>query len=84
MSKLKHEAELVTHALRVGAVYAKKRGVGVVSGVVKDLLAGLLGRSSGTLLAALFIFHVEAPHTFSALTRLMFLCFFPDFFRPSP
>ena len=28
MSKLKHEAELVTQALRVGAVYAKKRGVG--------------------------------------------------------
>ncbi len=28
MSKLKHEAELVAHALSVGAVYAKKRGVG--------------------------------------------------------
>ena len=28
MQKLKHEAELVAHALRVGAVYAKKRGVG--------------------------------------------------------
>jgi len=28
MNKLKHEAELVTHALHVGAVYAKKRGVG--------------------------------------------------------
>jgi predicted transcriptional regulator len=28
MNKLKHEAELVTQALRVGAVYAKKRGVG--------------------------------------------------------
>lgn len=28
MNKLKHEAELVAHALRVGAVYAKKRGVG--------------------------------------------------------
>ena len=28
MNKLKHEAELLTHALRVGAVYAKKRGVG--------------------------------------------------------
>jgi predicted transcriptional regulator len=28
VSKLKHEAELVAHALRVGAVYAKKRGVG--------------------------------------------------------
>ena len=28
MKKLKHEAELVTHALKVGAVYAKKRGVG--------------------------------------------------------
>jgi len=27
MKKLKNEAELVTHALRVGAVYAKKRGV---------------------------------------------------------
>jgi predicted transcriptional regulator len=27
MKKLKHEAELVAHALRVGAVYAKKRGV---------------------------------------------------------
>lgn len=28
MKKLKHEAELVSHALKVGAVYAKKRGVG--------------------------------------------------------
>ncbi len=28
MKKLEHEAELVTSALRVGAVYAKKRGVG--------------------------------------------------------
>ncbi len=28
MQKLKHETELVIHALRVGAVYAKKRGVG--------------------------------------------------------
>lgn len=28
MKKLKNEAELVTQALRVGAVYAKKRGVG--------------------------------------------------------
>ena len=28
MSKLKNETELVAHALRVGAVYAKKRGVG--------------------------------------------------------
>lgn len=28
MSKLKHEVELVAHALRVGAVYARKRGVG--------------------------------------------------------
>jgi len=28
MQKLKHEAELVVQALRVGAVYAKKRGVG--------------------------------------------------------
>ena len=28
MNKLKHEAELVTHALHVGATYAKKRGVG--------------------------------------------------------
>jgi predicted transcriptional regulator len=28
VNKLKHEAELVVHALRVGAVYAKKRGVG--------------------------------------------------------
>jgi predicted transcriptional regulator len=28
MNKLKNEAELVTQALRVGAVYAKKRGVG--------------------------------------------------------
>ena len=28
LSKLKHEAELVAHALKVGAVYAKKRGVG--------------------------------------------------------
>jgi predicted transcriptional regulator len=28
MHKLKNEAELVTQALRVGAVYAKKRGVG--------------------------------------------------------
>ncbi len=28
MNKLKHEAELVKHALRIGAVYAKKRGVG--------------------------------------------------------
>lgn len=28
MQKLKNEAELVSHALRVGAVYAKKRGVG--------------------------------------------------------
>ena len=28
MSKLKNEHELVTHALKVGAVYARKRGVG--------------------------------------------------------
>jgi predicted transcriptional regulator len=28
MNKLNHEAELVVHALRVGEVYAKKRGVG--------------------------------------------------------
>lgn len=28
MQKLKNEAELVSHALKVGAVYAKKRGVG--------------------------------------------------------
>ena len=28
MKKLRHEAELVREALRVGAVYAKKRGVG--------------------------------------------------------
>jgi len=28
VTKLKHEAELVSHALRVGAVYAQKRGVG--------------------------------------------------------
>ena len=28
MQKLKHEAELVTHALKVGALYAQKRGVG--------------------------------------------------------
>jgi predicted transcriptional regulator len=28
MNKLNNEAELVAHALRVGAVYAKKRGVG--------------------------------------------------------
>jgi predicted transcriptional regulator len=28
VSKLKHEAELVSHALKVGSVYAKKRGVG--------------------------------------------------------
>ena len=28
MQKLKHEAELVVQALRVGAVYANKRGVG--------------------------------------------------------
>jgi len=27
MKKLNHEAELVNHALKVGAVYAKKRGV---------------------------------------------------------
>jgi predicted transcriptional regulator len=27
MKKLNHEAELVTHALKVGAAYAKKRGV---------------------------------------------------------
>ncbi len=27
MKKLKNEAELVSHALKVGAVYAKKRGV---------------------------------------------------------
>jgi predicted transcriptional regulator len=27
MNKLNNEAELVTHALKVGAVYAKKRGV---------------------------------------------------------
>ena len=32
MNKLKHEAELVTQALRVGAVYAKKRGVGQFEG----------------------------------------------------
>lgn len=28
MSKLKNEHELVAHALKVGAVYARKRGVG--------------------------------------------------------
>ena len=28
MNKLKNEAELVAHALRVGEVYARKRGVG--------------------------------------------------------
>jgi len=28
VNKLKHEAELVSHALRVGEVYARKRGVG--------------------------------------------------------
>ena len=28
MSKLKHESELLAHALKIGAVYAKKRGVG--------------------------------------------------------
>lgn len=28
MKKLKHESELVKHALKVGAVYARKRGVG--------------------------------------------------------
>ena len=28
MNKLKHEAELVSHALKVGSLYAKKRGVG--------------------------------------------------------
>jgi predicted transcriptional regulator len=28
VSKLKHEAELVSRALKVGSVYAKKRGVG--------------------------------------------------------
>lgn len=28
MKKLRHEAELVREALRVGAVYARKRGVG--------------------------------------------------------
>ena len=28
MKKLKHEAELVTEALRVGGIYARKRGVG--------------------------------------------------------
>ncbi len=28
MKKLANEAELVTHALKVGAVYAQKRGVG--------------------------------------------------------
>ncbi len=28
MKKLNHEAELVTEALRVGAIYARKRGVG--------------------------------------------------------
>ena len=28
MNKLNHEAELVVQALRVGEVYAKKRGVG--------------------------------------------------------
>ncbi len=32
MQKLKHEAELVVQALRVGAVYAKKRGVGQFEG----------------------------------------------------
>lgn len=32
MNKLKHEAELVTNALRVGSVYAKKRGVGQFEG----------------------------------------------------
>ena len=28
MKKLKHEADLLLEALRVGAIYAKKRGVG--------------------------------------------------------
>jgi len=28
VKKLDHEAELIAHALRVGAVYAQKRGVG--------------------------------------------------------
>ncbi len=28
MAKLKHEAELVSEALRVGEIYARKRGVG--------------------------------------------------------
>lgn len=32
MKKLKNEAELVKEALRVGAVYAKKRGVGEFEG----------------------------------------------------
>lgn len=30
MKKLKHEAELVKEAIRVGAVYMKKRGVGEI------------------------------------------------------
>jgi len=28
MKKLKHEAELVTEALRIGAIYSQKRGAG--------------------------------------------------------
>lgn len=32
MKKLKHEADLVREALRVGAVYAKRRGVGEFEG----------------------------------------------------
>lgn len=32
MKKIKNEHELVSHALKVGAVYAKKRGVGKFEG----------------------------------------------------
>ena len=32
MNKLKNEAELVTHALKIGAVYARKRGVAKFEG----------------------------------------------------
>ena len=32
MKKLKHEAELVAEALRVGEIYARKRGVGEFEG----------------------------------------------------
>lgn len=41
MKKLKHEAELVKEALRVGAVYMKKRGVGEIENTdsAKDKVA---------------------------------------------